>query len=100
MTGGSREVLARAIAIWWRKIPEWVIALKEGFLHSNLRQIQETAHTLRGAAGNIGALSISRCAGRLEGESTAENLSSMAPVFDLIVLDIERLRHAIERHPF
>lgn len=95
VTGGSRAVLRKATAVWWRKIPDWLTDLKTGFQRGDVRLIKQTAHTMRGAAANIGALSISKAAEQMETQITTENLREMANAFDHLVLDIERLRSVV-----
>ena len=92
VTGGSLDVLRRAVAIWWRKVPEWLTDLKSGFQRGDVDQIRNVAHTIRGAAANIGAVSASKAAAHLESKITADNLEDMSNAFDHLVLDIERLR--------
>jgi signal transduction histidine kinase/DNA-binding response OmpR family regulator/HPt (histidine-containing phosphotransfer) domain-containing protein len=95
VTGGNRDVLRKATAIWWRKMPDWLTELKTGFQRGDVRQIQQVAHTMRGAAANIGAISISKAAEHMETQVTTENLRDMAHSFDHLVLDIERLRSVV-----
>ena len=95
VTGGSRDVLRRATAVWWRKIPEWLTELKTGFQRGDVKQIQQVAHTMRGAAANIGAIAASKAAEQLETQISADNLRQMGHTFDQLVLDIERLRSVV-----
>ncbi|MCL4110138.1 UNVERIFIED_CONTAM: hypothetical protein GTU68_016887 [Idotea baltica] len=92
VTGGSHKVLGKAIAIWWRKVPDWLTDLKTGFQRGDITKIKEVSHTIRGAASNIGAVSIQKAAEQLETEITTENITEMGNIFDRVVLDIERLR--------
>ena len=95
VTGGSRDVLRKATAVWWRKMPDWLTELKTGFQRGDVRLIKQIAHTMRGAAANIGAISIGKAAEQLELQVTTENLREMAHAFDHLVLDIERLRSVV-----
>jgi len=95
VTGGSRDVLRKATAVWWRKMPDWLTELKIGFQRGDVRLIKQIAHTMRGAAANIGAISIGKAAEQLELQVTTENLREMAHAFDHLVLDIERLRSVV-----
>ncbi len=92
VTGGSVDVLRRAVSIWWRKVPEWLTDLKTGFQRGDVEQIRNVAHTIRGAAANIGAVSAGKAAQQLEEKITADNLEEMSNAFDHLVVDIERLR--------
>jgi CheY-like chemotaxis protein/HPt (histidine-containing phosphotransfer) domain-containing protein len=92
VTGGNHDVLKRAISIWWRKMPTWLADLKEGVQRGDLRQVAATAHTLRGAASNIGALSIARYAERMETDARQNSADNIANLYECLVVDIERLR--------
>ncbi|MFM8331868.1 MAG: response regulator [Candidatus Methylumidiphilus sp.] len=94
VTGGKLDVLRRAIEIWWRKLPSWLTDLKEGVQRGDFRQIGHTAHTLRGASSNIGALSVARYAERIEAEARQNTLENVANLYECLVVDIERLRQA------
>jgi PAS domain S-box-containing protein len=95
VTGGSHQILKKAIAIWWRKVPDWLTELKTGFQKGDVKMIRDVAHTMRGAAATIGAVSASKTAEAIETNITGDNLSSMGHTFDSLVLDIERLRNAV-----
>jgi CheY-like chemotaxis protein len=92
VTGGRRETLRKAIKIWWRKVPEWLTDLKLGIQRGDAPAIGQTAHTLRGAAGSIGAIAIQHRAEAIETQATPDSLASLANLFDQLVTDIERLR--------
>jgi HPt (histidine-containing phosphotransfer) domain-containing protein len=76
-------------------VPEWLTELKTGFQRGDVRQIKMVAHNMRGAAANIGAISIGKAVERLELNLTTENIRDMAHAFDHLVLDIERLRSVV-----
>ncbi len=95
VTGGSRTVLRKATAVWWRKVPDWLTELKTGFQRGDVAQIRTVSHTMRGAAANIGAISICKTAETLETQITSENIREMSNTFDHLVLDIERLRSVV-----
>ena len=95
VTGGNREVLGRAINIWLRKIPVWLADIKSGIQRGDADLIRNTAHTIRGAAANLGARAVSQCAQRVEAEVTVESVSGSTPLYEKLVADIERLREAI-----
>ena len=93
VTGGSYTVLNKAISIWWRKVPDWLTEMKTGFQRGDVKTIQNVSHTIRGAASNIGAVSVGKSAEQLETMVTLDNLRDMGDTFDALVLDIERLRN-------
>jgi two-component system sensor histidine kinase/response regulator len=93
VTGGKMEVLRRAIDIWWKKLPTWLAELKDGIQQKDVQHIGRIAHTLRGAASNIGALSIACYAERIEQEAQRDTVDEVVNLYECLVLDVERLRH-------
>lgn len=94
VTGGKVEVLQRAIEIWWKKLPIWLNEMKQGIQQENFAEVGRIAHTLRGAAANIGALSIAQAAERMEAEIQRHSLADIIHLYECLVLDAERLSHA------
>ena len=76
-------------------MPDWLTELKTGFQRGDVAQIRTVSHTMRGAAANIGAISICKTAETLETQITSENIREMSNTFDHLVLDIERLRSVV-----
>jgi PAS domain S-box-containing protein len=93
VTGGKLDVLRRAIDIWWKKLPTWLDELRAGIQVRDFGEIARVAHTIRGAASNIGALSIAQCMERIEQESQRGSLEVIANLYECLVLDCERLSH-------
>jgi CheY-like chemotaxis protein len=96
VTGGKMEVLRRAIDIWWKKLPSWLAELKDGIQQKDMQRIGRIAHTLKGAASNIGALSIARYTERIEQDAQRNTLDEIANLYECLVLDVERLRHVTQ----
>jgi two-component system sensor histidine kinase/response regulator len=69
--GGDRELLLEALDIFKDVAPFQVVELKDAIVNDDYNKAIRIAHTIKGAAGNIGALSVARIA--LEIESAAEN---------------------------
>jgi len=92
VTGGKIDILRRAIEICWRKMPVWLDDLKEGIQRGEAEQIGRVAHTLKGAASNIGAISIACYAERIEAEVQNNSLENVVNLYECLVVDIERLR--------
>ena len=92
VTGGKMDILRRAIEVCWRKMPIWLDDLKQGIQRGEAEQIGRVAHTLKGAASNIGAISIACYAERIEAEIQNNSLDNVVNLYECLVVDIERLR--------
>lgn len=85
-------MLRRAIGIWWKKVPAWLAELKDGVRAADADKTGKLAHTVRGAASNIGAVSVARYAERIEAEIRQGAMDNVANLYECLVVDIERLR--------
>ncbi len=92
-TGGKRSILKKAIEIWWRKLPVWVGDLKVAIQTNNVSQASRVAHSIRGAAGSIGATSVSSIATRIELQ--CENIEDVASLYDVLIMEVDRLQRAL-----
>jgi PAS domain S-box-containing protein len=96
VTGGRHDVLAKATAIWWKKIPIWMDSIKTGIQTENAALIRDTAHTVKGAAGNVGALSVAEYAAKLECHEEL-TIAQIATLFDCLVMNIDQLKGAMAK---
>ncbi len=94
VTGGRPEVLRKALGIWWNKVPVWLEKMKGCVEMGDAVGLRHTAHTLKGAALNLGALAVGEYAQRLETCGDPKD-SETGCLFECLVMEIERLRVAI-----
>jgi two-component system sensor histidine kinase/response regulator len=98
VTGGREDILMKAVAIWWKKVPDWLAEIKAAFARADVVEITRVAHSVKGSAGTIGALAVSELAKTLEKETNLKNLSQMQSCFDRLILEVEKLRDALAKH--
>ncbi len=93
VTGGKSTILRKAIGIWWKKVPTWLGELKAAIQANDHAQAKRIAHSIRGAAGNIGALGVAKLAARMENQS--EDIAAVASLHDTLIMEIDRLQQAL-----
>ena len=71
-------------------------SLKTGIQTRDADLIRNTAHTVKGAAGNVGALSISEYAEKLENHDGL-SATQIAALFDCLVMYIDQLKAAMAK---
>jgi signal transduction histidine kinase/DNA-binding response OmpR family regulator len=64
--GGDREVLQKLYTLFLRDVPEQLETLHDMVVAGDVRQVADTAHTLKGSAGIIGAVKARELASLLE----------------------------------
>ncbi|MEV7626521.1 response regulator [Actinoplanes sp. NPDC089786] len=84
-------LVERLVTSFRARAPRHVTALDEAYRTGDLRSVEDQAHSLRGAAGNIGAAAVSEVCERIENEARAGRLHT--GVGD----DLRTLRLELER---
>ena len=69
--GDDRELLMEIIQVFVEEIPEQILQLKAAFEESDKDKLKRMGHTIKGSAGNLGAIGIQRVA--LEIENSGDN---------------------------
>ena len=65
-------------------------------LWCDLRVVERSAHTLRGAASNLGAVAVSEAAMELEKRAGSNDVASVGEQFEVLQKEIERLFSELE----
>ncbi len=87
--GGDRESVAELIDIFLDDAPPRVAALREPI--TDLDAARRTAHTLKGASGNMAAHAASEAAARLEAAAVQGNLAAVEAARVEVVQEMDRL---------
>ena len=70
-TESERDLVHRLVESFLNRAPEQLAALQDAFDRGDLADFEEQAHTLKGAAGNIGAEAVAAVCDRLEDRALA-----------------------------
>ena len=74
----ERELVDRLVDHFLIRAPEMTSALFQALNRQDAREIAEQAHSLKGAAGNMGAHSLAACCAELEQHARAGDLAPLA----------------------
>ena len=66
VTGGMAKTLRKAVAIWLSKEEEWMEQLEQSFARQDDGRLRRLAHTMKGAASNVGAALVRALTDHLE----------------------------------
>ena len=94
---GDRELVEEVLSVFLEDTPRKMEELREAVDGSNLDQAMRLAHSLKGAAGNIGATRMHDLARQAEAAASEGNLAAVAPLTDAIRDEFGLLREAIGR---
>jgi CheY-like chemotaxis protein/HPt (histidine-containing phosphotransfer) domain-containing protein len=73
-TAPEIALVKRLVGSFLNRAPRHVADLDEAYQGGDLRVVEDVAHSLKGAAGNIGAVAVQEVCGRIEDEARAGRL--------------------------
>ncbi|MBI3228915.1 MAG: response regulator [Burkholderiales bacterium] len=77
--GGNLPLLIKLLQKFAHSQADWVTRLSVALAERDLELAQREAHTMKGLAGNIGAVQLQQAVARLEMQIKDQNLDQMAP---------------------
>ena len=92
---GKEEICRQVIDIFFQDVPDQIESLGGAVKKSNIAQVQLQAHTLKGAAGNFGAVALQKAALELEKAGKNGDMTSANKMFDAIKKEFERLKGVV-----
>jgi PAS domain S-box-containing protein len=90
-SGPERDLVNRLVASFLSRFPQHLAALQDALDRGDVPAFEEQAHSLKGAAGNIGADAVAAVCDRLEDRARAGTLPPDTP------RDLEKLREELRR---
>jgi two-component system, sensor histidine kinase and response regulator len=94
--GGDRELYNELVEVFKGECPGVAAEMRRALDDSDLRTLERSAHTLRGAASNLGAVAVSEAALELEKRAGTKDLESANEQFRALQKEIERLFSELE----
>lgn len=76
--GGNEELIEKFISLFRKGVEEHLKKLQKSALASDQEGLRLSAHAVKGAAANIGALRVQEVAAKMESEAKRENLAAAA----------------------
>ncbi len=89
--GGDREVMREIVAIFCHSTPELVSDIRAAIDVRDLTRLRASAHTLKGAAGNLSAKRLAALALELEDAGQSSDVARAAHYFPRLAAEAEEL---------
>ena len=94
--GGDRELYNELVEVFRKECPAVVEEMRRGVESGDWKVLKRGGHTLRGAASNLGATSVSEAAAELEKRAGAQDLGGAGEQFGKLQAEIERMFAELE----
>jgi len=91
----DEELVAEIVELFLDDTPRQIAALEDALARGDGEVVRERAHTLKGAAANMGAAELRETAGRMEEAARNGRLAEATELADRIHRDFARLREAL-----
>jgi len=95
--GGDRQLLALILEMFLRDMPGLIGKIRTPLEEQNARQVQESAHALKGAALNCGTPALADLALKLETQGREKNLSDSSQTFQLLEAEFQQLQSLLSQ---
>jgi CheY-like chemotaxis protein/HPt (histidine-containing phosphotransfer) domain-containing protein len=96
ITGDDADLMAQMLQAFRADAPRHVTRITEGIAASDAGMVRDAAHTLKGAAGAIGARAMRELAEELEAAGRAGDLAPTGPAFSALAPEMRRVVAAID----
>ncbi|MBP1910710.1 response regulator [Methanolobus bombayensis] len=93
---GDTEMIRKIIEIFLMDAPEQIKGLKKSMDEDNLEKLSEFAHKIKGSSVNIGGISLSNCAGKIEKAAMKGELEEVRSLFPEIEKEFELLVYRLK----
>ena len=94
--GGDPELLRELVAVFLIECPRWMVALRDGLAHGNVKQVNAAAHPLKGSLGTFAANAAQTFAVQLEKMAREGSLAGGMEVLASLEQELARLLPALD----
>ncbi|MDD2707607.1 MAG: response regulator [Verrucomicrobiae bacterium] len=94
---GGMEVLRQAARIFLADYPSLLTAIKQSIAGQNADAARQAAHTLKGAAANLGAQSLSATAGEIESLAQKKDFAGIETAFSTLENKLRDLKSFLDK---
>ena len=94
--GGDRELYVELVEVFRNECPGVAAEIRRAIDERDLRVLQRSAHTLRGASSNLGAVAVSEAALELERRAATKDVEGSSEQFEILQKEIERMFSELE----
>jgi two-component system, sensor histidine kinase and response regulator len=95
--GGKKEMLKVFLDMFDKNITGYLALLQAAFEQGDVEQVRIQAHTIKGAAGNISAIRVSKTAAAMETLAREDQLTEATDLFQRLKDEIAAFQHEARR---
>ena len=95
---GDEEIFRTVLGGFLEDAPRQIDALKEAMSDRDAARIRRQAHSLKGASGNVGALTMQKVAAQIEEAGESADLDEAGSLIQAIEREFGRLEEAVASH--
>ncbi|MBW2737701.1 MAG: response regulator [Deltaproteobacteria bacterium] len=95
--GGDKDFCQEIIGMFLNDVPEQIESLENAISKKDSAIVDRQAHTLKGASGNVGAISLQDAAMHLEMAGKNRDLSRAAKMLNTIKKEFEKVKKAMTK---
>ncbi|RMG43096.1 MAG: Hpt domain-containing protein [Candidatus Dadabacteria bacterium] len=93
----DKELLQELIALFFEEYPAQIRRIETAIQNQDTKELEEAAHAIKSALGNIGAMRCYELAFSLEKSGKTAELSGVRESFDKLVQEVEGFRIEAEK---
>jgi HPt (histidine-containing phosphotransfer) domain-containing protein len=94
---GEPDVLSEVLRLFLDEVPPRIARLCNAWETGNIQELQRTAHSLKGSAGNVGAHGMAEVCKQLEGAGKSGSIDSAGQLIAALDVEFDKVKAEIRR---
>jgi len=94
---GEPDVLNEVLQLFLEEVPPRIDRLRNAWRSRNIEEVQRSAHSLKGSAGNIGAHRLHAVCAELDHTGKSGELEATAALVDALTAEFDKVETEIRR---
>jgi HPt (histidine-containing phosphotransfer) domain-containing protein len=94
---GNERLARRVTGRFLSDMPLQLAALSQAILSADMKAVTLAAHSIKGAAANVGAPAVTEAARRIEQQAKAGDLDGAGSMLPLLTTSFENTRESLDR---
>lgn len=96
--GGNMELFNEVISLFLGELPTQIQSLQDAVEKGDAPLVRRLAHTIKGASGNVGGVSLQKAAHQMEMSAEKCDLSQAMKMLEKVRVESVKLREALSNH--
>lgn len=94
---GEPDVLREVLELFLAEVPKRMTRLRNAMVSRDIQEVQRSAHSLKGSAGNVGALALYDICDQLDAAAKRGDADAVAPLVDAMGTEFGNVEAEIHR---